>query len=424
MSETSAPARRVRSGNFRTFWAGQGLAQVGSALAQVALPVTAVQVLGATDRELGWLGAAGTAAFLVVGLPAGALVDRRHKRRVMLTADLVRAVAALVVPLAWVFGQLALWQLYVVTAVVGLATVFFDVAYQSYVPILVDEDQIGPANSALEGTAQVARVAGPGLGGALLHVVSAPLLLLADALGYLASVVFLLRTRDDEQPPPGGRGVRQLVPDITEGLSFVARHPVIRLVTASTFVSNACATLVSTLFPLFVLKVLGLSPATFGLVLGIASAGGIAGAASAAWIARRIGQRSTIIAGMAVAAAGQLLVPAAVHLPAGWSRAACLVVSEFVVTFGVLVYNLTQVSLRQRLCPRPLLGRMNASIRFLVWGVMPLSALLAGWMGAHLGTLTTIWTGVLLGWAALVPLLVMPATSTDAVWGQPTTSTF
>lgn len=408
MPTSTPPAAGVRSPNFRTFWAGQGLAQVGSALAQVALPVTAVQLLGATDRDLGWLGAAGMAAFLLVGLPAGALVDRHHKRRVMLASDIVRAVAALLVPLAWLTGALALWQLYLAAAVIGLATVFFDVAYQSYVPILLPSEQIGPGNSALEGTAQVARVAGPGIGGALLHVVSAPVLMLADAVGYLASVVFLLRTRDDEHLEQRPGGAAQLVPDVREGLAFVAGHPVIRLVTASTFVSNACATLVSTLFPLFVLKVLGLAPSAYGLVLGIASLGGIAGASGAGAIARRLGERQTIIAGMVVAAAGQVLTPAVALLGHGGPRVAGLVAAEFLVSFGVLVYNVTQVSMRQRLCPRALLGRMNASIRFLVWGVMPLSAVLAGWLGSHLGTLTTIWLGSVAGWAAIVPLMALP----------------
>lgn len=401
----------VRSANFARFWTGQTLAQFGARLAAVALPVLAVQLLQATPQQLGYLNAAETAAFLVVGLPAGAWVDRWFKRRTMLRADLVRFVASFAVPLLWFTHHLHVWHLYLVGAVVGIASVFFDVAHQSFVPVLVPDEEIGLANARLETTSQIATMGGPALGGLALKVISAPVLMLADAFGYLASVVFLFLTRDDEAAHRAAAAARRpvepttLVQEIREGLAHVLRHPALRRIVASTGLSNLFATLITTLAPLLILHRIGLSAWQFGVAMTAASLGGAVGAMITPRVQRRLSTAQAMRAGIVIACVSGVLVPLAgqVHQrPVAW---ALLIVADFGTSVGVLIYNLTQVSMRQRLCPKHLLGRMNASIRFVVWGVMPLSALLGGVLGQHWGLMHTMWFGTLAGFVALLPLI-------------------
>ena len=205
-AESTAAGEATRSllldRNFTTFWTGQTMSQLGAQLGQLAFPVLAVAMLQATAFEVGVLNAAGLAAFLVVGLPAGAWVDRWLKRRTMIAANIVRTAAMAAVPLLWWGGLLQIWHLYVIAAIVGTATVFFDVPYQSYVPVLVSPGKCGQANSKLEATAQIARIGGPAAGGRLLTVVTAPVLFIGEAAGYLLSAVFLARTRDREVAAP------------------------------------------------------------------------------------------------------------------------------------------------------------------------------------------------------------------------------
>lgn len=176
---------------FRLLWGGQALSQVGFQFQTLAMPVIAVTLLHATEADMGFLNAANTAAFLLVGLLAGGWVDRMRKRQVMIVADAVRAVAICAIPVLWSMGILAVWHLYVIAGLIGVATVFFDVGYQSYLPILVPSEQVGRANGVLEGTAQIARLGGPSVAGALLTIVAAPWLMLINAVGFACSAVLL-----------------------------------------------------------------------------------------------------------------------------------------------------------------------------------------------------------------------------------------
>lgn len=389
----SAPAQASRLGRNRSFlwfWTGEGISQLGTQFSQLAIPVLAVSLLGATEFQVGVLGAAETAAFLVVGLPAGAWIDRMLKRRVMIVADLVRALALAAVPILFFAGALQIWHLYVVGAVVGMATVFFDVSYQSYIPVLLPGGQVGPANSRLEATSQVARIGGPGLAGALLTVVSAPVLLLADGVSYLVSAFCLWRVRDAETlPDPAER--ESLPKEIAEGLRFVLGHPILRRITATTATSNLFSTLAVTLESILILRILGFSPAVLGIIFGIGSVGGLLGALATPWITKRIGEGTAVSLSALAMGAAILTVPLAGMFPS--AALPLLIGGAFLESFLVLVYNITQVTMRQRLTPARLLGRMNASIRFVVWGVMPIASIVSGILGTVIGVLPTIWIG-------------------------------
>lgn len=394
-----------REPGFPAFWLGQGLSQLGAQFAAIAMPIVAVTMLHATDAQMGLLHAAETAAFLLVGLPAGAWLDRMRKRRVMIAADLVRVVAVATIPLLWIAGMLEIWHLFVVGAVVGVATVFFDVGYQSFVPLLVRDEHVGPANGALEATAQTMRLGGPAVAGGLLAVLSAPLLLAANALGFLLSALSLLLVRDREEVRP--KHERQhLVREIGEGLRFVARTDFLVRIVGTTALTNLGSTIAMTLSPILILRILGLDPAVYGLLLTLGALGGLAGSLLATRIARRIGEGPALSISTLVFCGSAVLLPLSAMLPG--AAVPLLVAFEVLLGFGVLVYNIVQVTARQRICPKPLLGRMNASIRFVVWGVMPIGALVSGWLGTVLGTVPAIWIGTAVAILGALPLLLSP----------------
>ncbi|MDQ4501994.1 MFS transporter [Sinomonas sp. ASV322] len=406
-SEPATVVPLVRRPSFVAFWTGQGVSQLGVQLGQLALPVLAVNLLGAREGDLGVLNAASMAAFLVVGLPAGAWVDRWLKRRTMIRANLVRMAAMLAVPLlAWA-GALQMWHLFAIAAVVGVATVFFDVAYQSYIPLLVDREHVADANGKLEATAQVSRLGGPALGGFLLTLVSAPVLFAAEAGGYLASALCLTRVHDSELTPERPDD-SSLVREIREGAAFVVGHPLIRRIVASTAIGNLFSSIVYVLMPLVVLRDLGLGPAGFGAVLSIGSVGGVIGAMAAPWLAARVGEGPLLPLGLMAGGAAVVLFPLSLLAGSAPAAFAMLATGEFFMSLGVVVYNVMQVSMRQRVCPPRLLGRMNASIRCVVWGVMPIGSLLGGWIGGAFGIGPTLWVGIGGMLCACVPVAIGP----------------
>jgi Arabinose efflux permease len=394
-----------RHPGFLRLWAGETVSQFGAQLAQLAIPVLAVTLLGATEWQVGLLNAAETAAFLVIGLPVGAWVDRMRKRRVMIVADLVRAAALATIPFLWAAGMLQIWHVYAVAVAVGAATVFFDVSYQSFIPVLVRDDLVAGANGRLEASAQIARIGGPAIGGALLAIVSAPFVLAGTSVGYLVSWMFLLWVRVHEMPPPRAER-RPLWREIGEGLAFVWGHRLIRRISFTTATANFFGAVTVTLLPVLVLRTLGLAPALFGIVMSFGAVGGVLGAAATPWLTRRIGEGSVIPFAAVIFGAAGFTIPLAAVFPV--VAIPLLVGGELLSSFGVLVYNVAQLTFRQRACPPALLGRMNASIRCLVWGVMPIGSLIAGALGQAFGITVTMWVGALGGLIAVALVLVSP----------------
>lgn len=386
---------------FRPFWIGEGLSQLGVQFALLAMPIVAVELLHASEAELGYLGAAETAAFLVVALPAGAWLDRLRKRHVMIVADVVRAAAVSLVPVLSAMDALAMWHLFVIGAVVGVATVFFDVGYQSFVPVLVSDEHVGAANGVLESTAQTMRLAGPALAGLLLKIVSAPMLLAANAVGFLLSAFALLLVRDAEVVRPVVER-QHLLREIGEGLRFVVGNDFLRRIVATVALSNFGGAVMMTLAPLLILRILALDVAFYGVMLSVGAVGGLVGSVLANRIAARFGEGQTLTWSSVAFALCAALLPLAAVL----QDAAVPLLIAFEAAFGflVLVFNIVQVTARQRVCPKPLLGRMNASIRTVVWGVMPIGALASGWLGSLFGTVATMWIGLVFALASMLPL--------------------
>ncbi|GAA1232123.1 MFS transporter [Pseudonocardia alaniniphila] len=416
-AEPAAPSRLARwyrtslvghpaGRDFRQLWIGDTISQVGTQIGTIALPLLAVSVLGADEFEMGLLATFQHLAFLVVGLPAGAWVDRMRKRNVLIAGDLVRGVALLSLPLAWLAGVLTFPLVLAVATVIGVATVFFDVAYQSYLPSLVPSSRISEGNAKLQVSHSVAQVAGPGLGGVLVRALGAPLVILVDAVSFLASAVFVLRIRHRDERAPGNDR-RALHVEIGEGLGFVFRQPLLRRIVATTGASNLFGGISNALLVLYAIRDLGVGEAGLGLALSVGAIGGLAGALLAGPLIRLVGEGRTIALALLPGLPALALVP----LAAGHSRPvaiAMLAASTAVVGVGIVVYNVAQVSFRQRLCPRRLLGRMNASVRFVVWGTMPVGAFLGGIIGSEYGVLTAFWVGVAGQALGALPVLLSP----------------
>jgi len=403
-----------RHRDFLLLWSGQTVSEMGSAVTQLALPLTAVVVLRASTFQVGALTSAATLAFALIALPAGAIVDRRTKRWLMIWCDVARMLIIGSVPLAAAFGALSLGQLYAVAIAAGVCTVFFDVSYQSYLPVLIGTDDLVEGNGKLGASQSFAQLIGPGLGGGLVGLIGAARALSADAISYAVSVVSLLAIRAPEQAPhPDQR--QKLRTEIAEGLSFVLRHPILRKIVACTGTANLFGSMAVALEIIFLVRVLHVRPAATGLLIAVASLGGVAGGALSGRLSRRIGSARIIWFSMLVLSLPQLLVPLA---EPGW-RVAAFVIGMAGFWFGAVVYNVAQVSYRQAICPPRLLGRMNAAVRWVVWGTLPLGGLLGGAFGTWLGVRTTLWIAFTGSWLAGWWVFFSPLRTMRALEDQP-----
>jgi predicted MFS family arabinose efflux permease len=305
----------------------------------------------------------------------------------------------------------------------GLLTVFFDVAYQSYLPSLVERDQLVDGNAKLETSRSAAQILGPGFGGFLVGILTAPVAVVADAVSYLASALFVLTIRGTEPPivpVEGPRGspaqrLRGFGAEIREGFAYVVQHPYLRMIAASTSTSNLFSSLGFSIYLVYVVRVLGLDPIRIGLVFSLGSFGTLAGALLASRIADRIGVGRTIVAAMALNGPGMLLVAIA---PVGGAEP-FLIASAALEGFSALVYNINQVSFRQAITPERIQGRMNATMRFLVWGTMPIGSLIGGVLATVFGLSATIWAGAILGFLPVLFVFFSPVRSLKTMPASP-----
>ena len=374
-----------RHPDFLRLWAGQTVSEVGSQVSFIAIPLTAVSVLGAGPFQTGLLAALQFLPFLLLGLPAGVWVDRLPHRPVLIVADLGRMLALASVPVAWALGLLRLPQLYATGFLVGVLTVFFDVAYQSYLPSLVEREQLVEGNSRLALTQSAAEVAGPGIGGLLVSLASAPYAVAVDAASYAVSVVSLLLIRRP-QPPTRPRARTGLRAELLEGLRFVLGHRLLRSIAACTGLYNLFAHAGMAVLFVYAVRELGLDAGSIGLWFSLGSLGGPLGALLVARLERRLGTGGTIVASAWLGLPSWVLLvlaPRSFPMP-------FLIASGIVGSLAGVAYNITQVSLRQAITPRHLQGRMNATMRFLVWGTIPVGAFAGGVMGSIVGVRATL----------------------------------
>lgn len=398
----SSPPSLFSSRDFRLLLAGQTTSQLGTQIAGVAMPLLAVGVLAATPFEVGLLGAASTIAFALIGLPAGAWLDRRHRRPVLIASDVVRALALLTIPVAWWFGVLTMAQLLVVALVAGFARVLFDVGYQSYLPSVIGRDRVLAGNSAMELARTGGQIAGPGLGGILVSLLGAATVLLAQAIAFAVSAVTLAAIRVREEPVDPDAHAGPMWRRVAEGVRFVVGHPVLRATAIASAASNLSFAIASAVTIVFLARDLRTPEWAIGILLALAGLGAMAASVIAPRLARRIG--SARIVWVSLAVTGPLTLLVALGTP-GWGLVVVLA-GMFAGELGQIVYAISNVSLRQRICPDRILARVNATMGFAIMGLFPLGAVVGGVLGETIGVRATLVVAGVVVLAAPVALFV------------------
>ena len=372
---------RVFDGDFLRFLVGETVSDLGDQITLVAIPLTAVLALGASPFQMGLLAAAGTLPTPLFSLVAGVWVDRVRRRPVLIAADIGRAIALVTIPIAFVLGALTLIHLYVVAFIAGTLSVFFLVAYQAYLPSLVAREQLVVANGRMNAAASAAQLAGPGVAGVLVQLFTAPMPVVVDALSFLASVVGIASIRRVEPAPtPRPRDVRR---EIAEGMRALLAHPTLRALVLGNSVIILCYSAQLAIFLLFLARDVALEPSVIGVVLAIGGIGSLLGALFAGRVAQAVGIGpafiwAAIVATIAFAGRAAFTTPLELAMPA-------IAAGQFVALFCASIFNVNGPSLRQAMTPPHLLGRVNASYRFIVWGTGPVGALLGGALAQAVG---------------------------------------
>jgi MFS family permease len=387
---------------FRLIWLGTASSRLGSSVASVATPLVALEVLDASAFTITLLMAAAWVPWLVIGLPAGAWVDRRPKRPVMIASDVVAAVAVLSVPVAAWLDLLTIGHLLAAAVVIGTATVFFQTAWTSYLPAVLDQRQLVPANAFLYGSESAAQVAGPGIAGLLAGAVGAVAGLLVQAGTFVVSALCLLRVRRPERRTPPPEQQPRLRREIAEGARFVAGDRYLLNLTIHGALSNLWLIGYQALLVVFLVREVGLDAATVGLLLTMTSLGGVVGASSAPMLSRRLGTARTLVLCKAGAGPCALLIP----LTEPGARTALFVVGSALVITGVVAGNVVSGSFRQTYCPPHLLARVSTSMQFVNLGTIPLGAVAAGALASVAGTRASLWV-MTAGFAVSALVLVL-----------------
>jgi MFS family permease len=387
--------------DFMKLWTGQSISEFGSQISQLAIPLLALLELHATTFEFALLGVLGFMPFILFALPAGVWVDRLRRRPILIVGDASRAVLLALIPILWALDVLKIWQLFVITFVIGIFTVFFDVAYQSYLPALIERDDLVDGNSKIQLTVSVAQVAGPSTAGLLIGAVTAPYAILFDAVSFVFSSAFMISMRHRENLParPTG-GHPKMWPQVKEGLRWVVGHRWLRAIAACTATSNFFFSMFFAVLLVYVVRTLHFSAAEIGVMFAVGSCGSIVGALTANRIQKRVGVGPAIVFGsICFCATGLIyvLAPQSVALP-------IFMLAQAIGGFGGVSYNITQVSLRQAITPERLQGRMNAAMRWIVWGTIPLGGLLGGAVGQWVGLRPAMWIGAIGSAAAFLPV--------------------
>jgi MFS family permease len=417
-----------RNRNFLMLWTSETISQFGGQFTGLALPLTAIIILNANSTELGILTFAGTIPWVLFGLLVGVWVDRHRKQRTMVTSNILRGSLLALIPLAAVLGmitRLGISFLYAISFCVGFLQIFFDVTYQSYLPSLVRRDQLVEGNRNLQSSASTAQVAGPTIAGIVISILTAPIAIAIDACSFFASA-FALGQIDHEENIEGKTSRRSVRSEIREGLRVVLSDKRLRMIAGASgtynFFSNALGAIILLYFVLPSPDGLGVSKplvsVTAGLIFSISSIGALVGVVLASRITTILGVGPAIVLSELTGGLGSIpyflsgtLTGSPLFTLAGlgvnW-YALLIMVGQFMTSIGVVVYNVNQISLRQSLVPLRLQGRMNATMRFLVWGTIPLGGLAGGLLGTFLGLRRAVGIAVIGGSLAFLWVLFSP----------------
>jgi MFS family permease len=387
---------------FRRVWFAQTISLFGDQISLIAIPLTAVLVLDANAKQMGYLVAAELVPNLIFALHAGAWVDRRGRRRqTMIFTDFARAALLVTIPLAYAFDALTIQQLYIVAFLVGTMTVFFFVSYSSLFVALVERDDYVEANSLLAGSRAFSFVAGPSIGGILVQLLKAPYALLVDSISFLFSAGFLASI-DPVEPEVEEAEKGHVV----AGVRYIVTSSVMRSSLLATATINLFNFVFHALFILYAVRSLHVRPATLGIVLGAGAIGGLVGSVVTSRLGRRLGIGPTYILGCVLFPVPLVLVP----LAGGpyWLILAMLFLAEFGAGLGVMILDISAASIFAALVPHRLRSRVSGAYMVVNNGVRPVGSLIGGFLGTAIGLQTTLWIGVVGATAGFLWLLPSP----------------
>lgn len=388
-----------RHPDFMKLWIGQTVSEFGSHITGNGLPLVAVITLSASASDLGFLAALGSIPILVFGLFIGVWVDRLPRRPIMMAMDIARVVLLLSVPIAAFTGHLNMTLLYIVTPLLSLFTLVYNVAYQAMLPGLVTREHLLDGNTKLATTSSLAEVGGQAVSGALIQIVTAPVAIIFDALTFVFSAISLSLIRTKE---PKIRPIQQssILNEVREGFSLIVRQPVLRALVIAMSVRTFFGYFFAALYSLYVVRELGLTPFALGVLIGSGGVGAFVGALLANRITMRFGFSSALIL-MAVNSFLGLLTPLAALVGSPLVALALLMFNQVMGDALWTIYGINELTLRQMLVPDHMLGRVNASSEFLSQSVAPLGAIAAGALAAVTSA----------GFALLIAVLGMIAVS-------------
>jgi MFS family permease len=388
--------------DFQRLWFGETISQFTAQVTQLALPTVAILVLGANAFEMGLLGALQLLAFPTLGLFVGVLADRYRRRPIMIAANLGRMVALATIPIASFLGLVSLNLLYLVAVITGICTVFFDVSYQSYLPVLIDKTDLVEGNAKLQLSASAGQAGGPAIAGFLIELVGAAKAIAVDAGGFLTSAIALLSIRKREVKLNSANS-SDFFGEMKEGARVVLGSRILTSIAGCTATSNLGSNMAGVVLLIFAYRDLHLSPGLMGVVFSVGSVGVLIGAWAAASTAENLGLGRSI-ALSSIAEIGILVTPLAMY---GYPIV-ILAAGQLVTGALVAIYNINQVSLRQAITPDRLQGRMNATMRTIVWGTIPVGAFIGGVLGESIGVVPTLVVGAVIGILAVPWILLSP----------------
>lgn len=395
-----------RNRDFIKLWAGQTISNIGSGISGVALPLTAVLILAATPLQMGVLSALDGIAVLVFGLLAGVWVDRLRRRPIMIAADMGRAALLGSIPLAARLGILHLAQLYIVAALAAILTIFFNVADQSFLPTLVQQEQLVEANSKRGTSDSLAEIVGPASAGPLVQLIGAPFAILFDACSFLVSALSIGLIRTAEPRPVPGKARQNAWREGIDGLRMVKDNTLLRALAVSAALFEFFGNFVGTLYILYIVRELHAAPLVLGFLIAAGGVSALIGTLIAQRVIQRLGPGLSIGAMLALYGVFGLLTPLA-HGPVAFA-VGMLFTAQLLGDASVAIYFIAEVSLRQAIIPNAFLGRISATMQFLTRGPAPAAAIIAGILGTLLGLRLTIFIGVLGVIFAGVLLLLSP----------------
>ena len=404
-----------RNAGFIHLWGAATVSTFGSLVTRTALPFTAILLLDASPSDIGVLRIAELLPGFLLGLVAGAWVDRLRRKPIMIATDLGRALLIVTIPVAAFLGWLGLGQLYVIAALASALSVFFDVAYQSFLPSLVKNDELVEANGTLSAAMSVAEASAFSSAGWLIQLLTAPVAMLIDALTFIASAGLVARIREPElhTMPSLARTRPSIASEVVEGWHAVWRQPILRGMVIAGLGQNLAFGLIGTVFLLYVNQEVGFDPGILGMIFAVGGVSSFLGAMIAGRLPR-FGIGAVMVVSLLLAAIGEAFVPLATAANA--IGVLFLVGQQIVADAALTVYDINQVSLRQAIAPGQVLGRVNASVRVTEFGAVLLGTVLAGYIGETVGLRETLWLGVALSFLAAVGLALSPVRE---VWRIP-----